>query len=97
MAVDGGTHLLSDLAGIGNGFRDNNAWLAAFTGNVFPSMFYVGDAFGSFNSWMRLITGALFALGCVWLTYPYLESSFAEFTREIEVKLQRVSLTQIEL
>jgi uncharacterized membrane protein len=28
MVMDGGTHMISDLAGIGNGFRDNNAWLA---------------------------------------------------------------------
>jgi len=31
MAVDGTSHLISDFAGIGQGFRDSNAWLATFT------------------------------------------------------------------
>jgi len=66
IALDGGTHMLSDLAGIGQGFRDTNQWLAMLTGNSFPAWFYVGDALGSFNSWMRLITGSLAGLGIVW-------------------------------
>jgi len=91
--VDGGTHLISDLAGIGQGFRDSNAWLASLTNNAFPATFYAGDAFGSFNSWMRLITGALFGLGAVWLAYPYVESAFADAARQIEDKFQRAGLT----
>ncbi|MCI0395102.1 MAG: DUF2085 domain-containing protein [Chloroflexi bacterium] len=90
MAVDGGTHLMSDLAGIGNGFRDSNAWLAALTNNALPATFYAGDALGSFNSWMRLITGLLFGLGLVWLVYPRLDRSFVETAGEIEAKLRRV-------
>ncbi len=78
MAVDGGTHAISDLAGIGHGFRDSNAWLAAFTNYTFPASFYAGDALGSFNSWMRLITGALAAFGLVWFAFPYMEASFGE-------------------
>ncbi len=78
MAVDGGSHAVSDLAGIGHGFRDSNAWLAALTNNVFPASFYAGDALGSFNSWMRLITGALAAFGLVWFAFPYMEASFGE-------------------
>ncbi len=89
MAVDGGMHVISDIAGLGNGFRDSNAWLAALTGNIFPAAFYAGDALGSFNSWMRLITGLLFGLAVVWLAYPYLEEAFADMTREIEGKLRR--------
>ena len=92
MAIDGTTHMISDLAGIGNGFRDSNAWLAALTGNLLPVTFYAGDGFGSFNSWMRLITGVLFGIGVVWLAYPYIEEAFAEATREIEVKFQKASL-----
>jgi len=92
MALDGGTHFLSDLAGIGQGFRDSNAWLAALTRNAFPATFYAGDALGSFNSWMRLITGILFGIGVAWLAYPYLESAFADLTREIEAKLSRTGL-----
>ena len=93
MVVDGGTHLISDLAGIGQGFRDSNAWLAALTNNIFPATFYSGDAFGSFNSWMRLITGALFGLGAVWLAYPYVDISFADVAAQIKAKIQRAGLS----
>lgn len=92
MVIDGGTHLVSDLAGIGNGFRDSNAWLAVLTGNAFPAAFYAGDAFGSFNSWMRLLTGLLFAIGCVWLAYPNLESALGEAAATIEGKFSRAGL-----
>lgn len=84
MALDGGTHLISDLAGVGNGFRDSNAWLAALTGHAFPATFYPGDALGSFNSWMRLITSVPFGFGFVGLVYPYLNEMFADRVREME-------------
>lgn len=71
LVLDGGTHAISDLAGIGQGFRDTNQWLAALTGNSFPGTFYEGDALGSFNSIMRLVTGVLAGLGIVWLVLPY--------------------------
>jgi uncharacterized membrane protein len=93
MVIDGGTHLISDMAGIGSGFRDSNAWLALLTSNIFPTSFYAGDAFGSFNSWMRLITGILFAVGCVWLAYPYLESGGVDTTLRIREKFRRSGLT----
>jgi hypothetical protein len=70
--VDGLTHAVSDLAGIGEGFRDTNRWLALLTKNIFPTTFYVGDALGSFNSHMRLLTGLLAGLGLVSLVFPYL-------------------------
>lgn len=92
MAIDGSTHLISDMAGLGNGFRDSNAWLAALTGNVFPATFYAGDALGSFNSWMRLMTGILFAIGCVWLTYPQLEREFVGVASQIQEKSSTVGL-----
>lgn len=72
MAIDGGTHVLSDLSGIGQGFRDTNAWLAGLTGGLMPADFYAGDALGSFNSWMRLVTGALFGGAAVWVSLPRL-------------------------
>lgn len=75
MALDGGTHMVSDFAGIGNGFRDTNAWLAVLTNNTFPSTFYTGDALGSFNSLMRFITGLLAGLGLVWLAFPFIFQS----------------------
>jgi uncharacterized membrane protein len=92
IAVDGGTHFISDLGGIGQGFRDSNAWLAILTNNIFPSGFYAGDALGSFNSLMRLFTGVLFGLGLALFAFPYLESFLADTAREIEEKFQRVGI-----
>jgi uncharacterized membrane protein len=89
MTIDGGTHMASDLAGLGNGFRDSNAWLAALTGHVFPAWFYAGDALGSFNSWMRLITGILFGIGVVWFAYPHMQVAAQETASELEAKLRR--------
>ncbi len=71
MAVDGGSHAVSDLAGIGQGFRDTNGWLAALTHASLPAGFYAGDALGSFNSIMRLVSGVLAGLGIAWLVLPY--------------------------
>jgi uncharacterized membrane protein len=87
MALDGTSHLISDLWGIGQGFRDSNEWLAAVTHHALPAGFYAGDALGSFNSWMRLITGLLFGLGTVALILPYLEQSFAQIREQLEQKL----------
>lgn len=70
IGVDGGSHMISDLAGIGQGFRDSNLWLAALTNNSLPALFYAGDALGSFNSWMRISTGLLAGFGIVWYTLP---------------------------
>lgn len=77
MALDGGTHFISDLQGIGAGFRDTNLWLATLTQNAFQPTFYGGDAWGSFNSILRLGTGFLFGLGMVWFGLPYFEETFA--------------------
>lgn len=89
MALDGGTHFISDLAGIGQGFRDSNAWLAALTGNTLPASFYAGDALGSFNSWMRILTGVLFGLGLVWFAFPYLQARFDEIKSVLEARFER--------
>ena len=75
MVVDGSTHAVSDLAGIGLGFRDTNQWLAVLTNHTLPMEFYAGDALGSFNSWARLISGLLAGLGIVWLAFPYIYQS----------------------
>ena len=77
MAIDGTTHFIGDLAGLGQGFRDTNAWLVALTQNSLPVSFYSGDALGSFNSWMRLLTGILFGAGVVWFGFPYLDEAFS--------------------
>jgi uncharacterized membrane protein len=78
MALDGGTHLLSDFAGIGQGFRDTNQWLAILTNHTLSDSFLIGDALGSFNSLARIITGFLAGLGVVWLAFPHLEESFGK-------------------
>jgi hypothetical protein len=72
MAIDGGSHLVADLAGFGYSFRETNTWLAVLTNHALPQTFYMGGALGSFNSWMRLLTGILFGLGIVWLGFPYI-------------------------
>ena len=89
MAFDGGSHAISDLAGLGQGFRDSNAWLAGLTGNTFSVSFYAGDALGSFNSWMRLLTGLLFGLSIVWAGMPLIEELF--------VKAAQARLLQYEM
>jgi uncharacterized membrane protein len=92
MAIDGGTHWLSDIGGgMVSGFRYDNLWLANLTGNALPHWFYYGDALGSFNSWMRLITGVLFGLGFVWLAFPYMDRSFREAAMLLREKLGRAS------
>ena len=92
IAIDGGTHFLSDLSGIGQGFRYTNAWLAQLTRYSLPASFYAGDALGSFNSWMRLITGPLFGLSVAWGTMPYIHSSFSEAAGQIEAKFARAGV-----
>lgn len=75
MAIDGGTHVLSDLQGLGQGFRYTNEWLVSLTGGALPAGFYAGNGLGSFNSWMRLITGVLFGIGVMWAALPHLFST----------------------
>ncbi len=77
IVLDGGTHAISDLAGIGQGFRDTNQWLMLLTKDAFSKTFYAGDALGSFNSWMRLTTGVLAGWGIVWFAFPHLEAAGA--------------------
>lgn len=73
MALDGGTHMISDLWGVTAGFRQSNAWLAALTGNLLPPAFYAGDAWGSFNSLARLVTGLLAAFGLIFWLLPLVD------------------------
>lgn len=90
MALDGGSHAISDLAGIGQGFRDNNLWLAQLTGNLFPATFYAGDALGSFNSLMRLVTGLIAGLAITWLAFPYIFQS-----QTLQQELDQVSYGKV--
>ncbi len=90
IVLDGVTHMIADVLGVGQGFRYDNAWLATLTGSTFPPSFYAGNALGSFNSWMRLISGLLFGLGVVWLVYPALETYFSSIRQTLEPRLQRL-------
>lgn len=88
MAIDGTTHMISDFAGIGSGFRDTNTWLAALTQQQFPTSFYAGDAWGSFNAWMRVASGIFFGIGIVWFGFPYLNVAFTNSAEVVEYKYQ---------
>src|SRR3990170_919902 len=94
MTIDGSTHFISDLAGVGKGFRETNAWLAQLTGNALPASFYADNALGSFNSWMRLLTGVLFGIASAWLAFPYAEAAFVEVRETLESKFRRMGLAR---
>jgi uncharacterized membrane protein len=86
LLVDGGTHLVSDMSGLYQGFRYTNAWLAGLTRSALPTEFYLGDAWGSFNALMRLLTSLPFSFGLVWLVFPYLEAQWSSAGRDDELK-----------
>jgi uncharacterized membrane protein len=71
--LDGSSHFLADLQGIGRGFRHSNDWLRAITANTLPHAFYTGDGWGSFNSIMRMWTGVLAGLGLAWAVFPRID------------------------
>jgi uncharacterized membrane protein len=89
MAVDGTTHLLSDVSGLSVGFRYDNEWLASLTGNAFPDTFYAGDALGSFNSYARMLSGVLFGLGVVWVLFPRVDQEVRRTVAILDRKLAR--------
>lgn len=93
MALDGGSHMVSELTGLG--FRQTNTWLAALTGGVFRETFYAGTTVGSFNWLMRTLTGALFAVGCVWFAFPYLDRGFGRSGREAPGQLSHTGARSI--
>lgn len=92
MLIDGSTHFISDLAGVDQGFRYANSWLAGLTNNSLSASFYVGNTLGSFNSWIRLITGTLFGIGLVLTTFPILENTFRDISHVIKVKFARAGV-----
>lgn len=101
MAIDGTTHFISDLAGIEQGFRDSNAWLAALTQYAFPASFYAGQAWGSFNSLARLFTGISFGVGVVWFGFPYLDEAFSEKAQPaarsaVDTQVKAVKIAHVE-
>ncbi|NOZ49890.1 MAG: hypothetical protein GXP37_07550 [Chloroflexi bacterium] len=84
LALDGGSHALSDLGGLRQGFRESNAWLVTLTRGAFAPEFYASDAWGSFNSLARLVTGILGAIGLIGFTFPILDKAMVE--ERIEIK-----------
>ena len=92
LLLDGGSHMVSDLAGIDQGFRSANAWLASLTANRLAASFYAGNALGAFNSWMRLISGTLFGIGAVWFAFPHVDLSFRETAEAIRAKFERAGV-----
>lgn len=95
IALDGGTHMISDMAGgLVEGFRYHNDWLAILTVHAFPESFYRGDALGTFNSWLRLFTGLLLAVGAVWLAFPYMDRHAQSTVIDIDAKIERVSISR---
>lgn len=98
IVVDGGTHMLSDMAdGLLTGFRYQNSWLAVLTGNVLPISFYQGDALGSFNSWLRLLTGLSMAIGAVWFAFPYMDRYARSTVADVNAKLEQLTEAQRQL
>ena len=95
IVLDGGSHAISDLAGLGQGFRDTNIWLVVLTNNSLPATFYAGDAIGSFNSLMRLVTGLLAGLGIVWLSFPYILQNQA-YNQQLDEKNHAEVFEQIK-
>lgn len=87
LALDGTTHVLSDLSAFNAGFRYTNAWLMALTAGRLGVEFYVGNALGSFNSWARLISGTLAGLAVVWGAYPLLDGNFRTVAATLEGQL----------
>jgi uncharacterized membrane protein len=94
MALDGITHMMSDFAGIGEGFRYANEWLAQLTQYRLPQSFYAGTTIGTFNSWMRLVTGVLFGVGVGWFIFSNLG---AALTRPKRALTDREVVSQSEL
>jgi len=98
MAIDGGTHMISDTAGgLFEGFRYRNEWLASLTARALPISFYRGDALGSFNSWMRLFSGVLFGIGIAGLAFPYIDRFNQTSAQTLTDKLNRWDETQRHL
>jgi len=90
LALDGGSHLVSELTGWS--FRVGNEWLLLLTGGTLPPAFYIGDGIGSFNWLMRTLTGTLVGFTTIWFVLPILQKGFEKrpAAREGEVTSGRV-------
>lgn len=73
MFIDGASHAISDLWGMGAGFRETNEWLVVLTRRSFPPAFYSGDASGSLNSIVRVSTGLLASVAVIFFVFPVID------------------------
>lgn len=87
MGVDGFTHLIDDVTGIG--WRATNAWAVPIFGAGMDPSFYTGTAWGSLNSLLRLVTGLLFGFGVVWFAYPLIGIGFDDIAGQAQMQLER--------
>lgn len=85
MAVDGFTHLIDDVTGVG--WRATNAWAVPIFGPGMDPNFYTGTDWGSLNALLRLVTGLLFGLGTVWFAYPLIGLGFDDIAGQAERQL----------
>jgi uncharacterized membrane protein len=92
MALDGGSHMLSEITRLG--FRESNSWAVWLTGGLFPSSFYVGTTVGSLNWLLRTVTGTLFGLATIWFVFPYLDEGFRDIRRQLGPKLRGIEAIQ---
>jgi uncharacterized membrane protein len=88
MALDGGSHMLSEITRLG--FRESNIWAVWLTGGRFPQSFYEGTTAGTLNWLLRTLTGGLFGLATVWFIFPYLADGFGGIHHQLEPTLQRI-------
>jgi len=82
MAVDGFTHMLTDVGLVD--WRVTNAWfqpVADLLGLSPGPPFFTGTGLGSLNWALRTLTGALFGLASVWFAYPYIERAMRGLQR----------------
>lgn len=79
MVLDGGSHLVSEVTGLG--FRTTNAWAVALTAGAFSPEFYTGATFGTLNWLLRNVSGFLFGFGIVWFAYPIIGRGFDDVRR----------------
>lgn len=87
MGLDGFTHLIDDVTGLG--LRATNAWAVPLFGPEMGAEFYTGTSSGSLNSILRLVTGLLFGFGVVWFAYPLIGFGFDDIAEQAEYQLAR--------
>jgi hypothetical protein len=88
MALDGGSHMLSEITRLG--FRESNAWAVWLTADLFPLSFYEGTTVGTLNWLLRTFTGILFGLAAVWFAFPYLADGFGGGRHQPESNPRRI-------